>query len=1727
MKNKNMPETGASDGIVAQRLKILAAFTLLVTTAANGAGIELISERFDAPAVSTSADSHSGEPAVSGDGTVVVFSSKSTNLVPGNFNGFTDHIFVFDTKTGVTEHLTPNADNNSYAASINFDGTVIAFQSRASNLVAGGDGTYDDIYVYDRTAGSIELVTAGANSVSFSPSVSGDGNLVAFASRASNLDANDSNGALEDIFIHDRDAGTTSVVTAGATGTSTTPAISADGTTVAFSSNANDLVTGDNNGFNMDVFVVEVGTNNFELLTPAGNDASFVTSISGDGTLVAFQSAASNLVGNDGNGNVTDIFVHDRSAAMTTNITPTANNHSFSPSVSADGSVVVFMSRATNLAAGDTNSTERDIFLYDRTAQTTELITAGGNRFSINPSTSADGNTIAFQSRANNLVASDNNNDFNDIFLFDRGADSTSLASIVSPYPSNGGNSSSGRGSIDDSGNLVAFESFASNIVAGDMNGEFDIFVRNRSTGTTQSLTAGGNGRSEYPAISGDGTAVVFLSRATNLVAGMSGFYSDVLVHDLVTGNKELLTPGRNGSSSSPSISADGNLVVFASRASNLVIPDGNGTFSDIFLYNRTTGAIDNLTAGATGTSINPEISADGSTVVFVSNANDIVSGDNNGGVYDVFVHNVSAGTTELVTAGANSTSSNPVVNADGSVIAFASDATNLVPGDTNGRRDVFVHTRPGGLMENLTQTADSSSVGAAISDDGTIVSFHSGATNLVTNDSNANILDVFIHDRTSGTTTLLSVDGNQSSQEPSLSANGEVVAFWSGATNLSDDGNGLQVGDVFVFDPNYTPNNQPLANHDAVTTNEDVPIAITLTGSDADNDPLTFAIDDNPINGSVNLVGDVATYAPTANYNGSDSFTFTTNDGTETGAPATISITVTPVNDPPVATDLSDTVAEDTSVNISLIGIDPENDPLTFMVSTPPADGSVIVTGNIATYTPDANFNGSDNFEFTANDGTVDSAPATVSITITPVNDPPTADPTSAVTDRDVPVAIALSGADLDGDPLTFAAVPGSGPSNGSVTVAGATATYTPNPGFVGSDSFHFVSNDNSVDSPPATVSITVNDTNSAPTADNDAVVTDEDTPLPITLTGSDPDNDPLTFTLTGVPTHGTLGGVEPNLTYTPDPDYFGPDSLMFLVNDGEFDSPMATVNITVNPVNDAPVTADVSAATNEDMAVAVTLAGTDVENDALTYSVTGGPANGTLSGTAPNLTYLPNPGFTGTDTFTYLVNDGEFDSNTATVDIEVGMAPPPDYCYEPDYDRFTERGLFFWGLCNGSNRYKLRVTGGGTTTRIIFEGRLEANGGANTITPISIESDDVLDDSVPDVFSYRLKVNGTGQDGVDFTVNGSPACMLFDLSNGEGVFLGENKTPLTGDSLNLLNGEECGTTPPGTEQPIDQWTNHRGNVTTTGNVIDFTGSPNGWQHSVNSVPLSDFGVTDNYEVRFAINSDPSSAIFLVGLGLNETNHDWRDVDHGFRVRNGLLEVVESGVWQTSNGSVTSGDEISISVSAGAVEYRKNGAAFHTFFYGNSPSFYIDTAFRKGQTSLAVTLDGASAPGLPTPITDWSNVRGAVTQSGDSISYDGSLTGWRNSINSALFSTLGITGGFGVSWEVGSNPAGALWTAGIGDVESAVGWQDIEYAFRSTSGTLTIYESGTYRGTFGSVVQGDTLSIRVDGSSLEYRVNGTTVFTRAVAPNVDYYIDTAFKFGAITLDGFRVEGLP
>jgi PKD repeat protein len=402
---------------------------------------------------------------------------------------------------------------------------------------------------------------------------------------------------------------------------------------------------------------------------------------------------------------------------------------------------------------------------------------AQGNGESWWAALSADGRYAAFDSAATNLVAGDTNGCL-DVFVRDRLTGETERVSVASDGTQSNGDSGSPAISAD--GRCLAFVSDATNLVSGDTNGYRDVFVHDRETGETTRVSlsssgAQGNNWSGWPvAISGDGRCVAWVAAASNLVSGDTNGWEDVFVRDRQTGQTERVSVGPGGAQSnalsySPAISWDGRHVAFVSCATNLVAGDTNAR-PDVFVRDRQTGKTERVSVASGGSQANdcslyaygsfymtPGISADGRYVAFWSLATNLVPGDTNGFV-DVFVHDRETGATERASvsnegAQSNGMSCSPAISADGRYVAFTSEATNLAPGDANGRDDIFVHDRQTGATERASvssegiQGNDDSFYPIALSADGRHVGFPSYASNLVTGDTNG-LVDAFVRDR-------------------------------------------------------------------------------------------------------------------------------------------------------------------------------------------------------------------------------------------------------------------------------------------------------------------------------------------------------------------------------------------------------------------------------------------------------------------------------------------------------------------------------------------------------------------------------------------------------------------------------------------------------------------------------------------------------------------------------------------------------------------------------------------------------------------------------------------------------------------------------------------------------------------------------------------------------------------------------------------------------------------
>lgn len=391
-----------------------------------------------------------------------------------------------------------------------------------------------------------------------------------------------------------------------------------------------------------------------------GNGDSTLPSISSDGTYVAFASVATNLVSNQ-SGLSQQIYVRNRSSQETECVSTSAsgslgNDFSSFPSISADGRYVAFYSLSTNLVPNDTNA-HADVFVYDRQSKQIERVSvsssgAQGNGDSNDPSISANGRYVVYKSNASNLVAGDTNGTW-DVFIYDRQTKQTERATVSSNGTQANDTSDFFRPVVSGDGRYVAFNSLASNLVAGDTNGTWDVFVRDRQNKTTARVSVSNsssqaNGESHWPSISSDGRFITFYSYASNLVSGDTNNTADVFLRDLTANTTEMVSVSSsaiqgNDASNDPSISDDGRFVVFKSLAANLVSGDTNATW-DVYIRDRqanTTNRVgvssQNIQSNDTCDNYGPKVSGDGRWVAYNSAASNLVTNDTNSS-WDVFV---------------------------------------------------------------------------------------------------------------------------------------------------------------------------------------------------------------------------------------------------------------------------------------------------------------------------------------------------------------------------------------------------------------------------------------------------------------------------------------------------------------------------------------------------------------------------------------------------------------------------------------------------------------------------------------------------------------------------------------------------------------------------------------------------------------------------------------------------------------------------------------------------------------------------------------------------------------------------------------------------------------------------------------------------------------------------------------------------------------------------------
>jgi len=712
-----------------------------------------------------------------------------------------------------------------------------------------------DVFLYDRLLGTTALVSHGAGSASTAgeqrseePVISADGGYVAFASYARDLTPGlaDVLPGRKNVFLYERATGRVTLVsrhagsTAAATNLSEGPFLNADGSYVGFTSSATDLVPGQlQTPGSSQVFLYERTTGAMTLVSrrgasaqQAGDSSSTLNAMSADGRYLAFSSLARDLVAgqSDSNGDA-DIFLFDRLAGAATLVShqagsalATANAVSGSPSLSADGRYLAFASQATNLVSGVTgDDPQSDVFLYDRLVGTVALVSrSAGSPNAVDPRggdqplISGDGSAIVYFDA----------NPYQEIVqshVFDRLAGTTAVVAQFAGATFEPPSALSDPLSISADGRYVVYTRFV-NAGGPTPFSSTQAFILDRVSGVTtlMSHTDGlpgqrGNDSAFVPILSADGNWVAFLSLASDLVAGKkdSNREPDVFLYERATAVNRIVSLHARGLASltalgrsqTPSVSGDGRFVAFVSDAAGLFPGhvDSNRA-PDVFVYDR----ISKKTVLASRSSASPNasgnagseaatISRDGNYVLFGSQATDLVPGQqDSAGTFDTFLFDRRTGLTTLVSRSrvspvqtANGASSAGGLSADGSVVAFSSLATDLVPqAKTHPFYDVFTFDRQKGAVTLVSRSATASQTGnsgsffSSMSPDGNFIAFGSSATDLVAGVADTNGEgDAFLFQRSTGKTTLLSRTGGGSGpagggEQPSVSADGRYATF-------------------------------------------------------------------------------------------------------------------------------------------------------------------------------------------------------------------------------------------------------------------------------------------------------------------------------------------------------------------------------------------------------------------------------------------------------------------------------------------------------------------------------------------------------------------------------------------------------------------------------------------------------------------------------------------------------------------------------------------------------------------------------------------------------------------------------------------------------------------------------------------------------------------------------------------------------------------------------------
>lgn len=448
--------------------------------------------------------------------------------------------------------------------------------------------------------------------------------------------------------------------------------------------------------------------------------------------------------------------------------------------------------------------------------------------------------------------------------------------------------------------------------------------------------------------------------------------------------------------------------------------------------------------------------------------------------------------------------------------------------------------------------------------------------------------------------------------------------------------------------------NDSPIAQDFMVTTKEDQPVSFEPKISDVDGDTLSLTIVAKPQFGELTISNNRLRYVPNSNAFGEDQFSYIVIDSLgEESARALVTIVVEPVNDKPVSQALNYEVDEDSSLLITPQASDADNDSLSYLWLAQPSQGQLTKTIDGWVYKPTANFNGSDQFYYHANDGQGFSARALVRITVNAVDDAPVANDRHYSLIEDVPTAVKLSATDVDRDQISYQVL--SQPLHGKLTGTAPNLIYTPNSAYVGLDEFSYTAKANGTTSATAKVTIAVIERNDPPVISGQNLGTNEDEPLVISFTGSDPEGEPVSFEIVSRPRNGVLTGTGSQRTYQPAADFFGTDSFTVKAYDGAVYSQPVTVSVTVAPVNDAPKVVAATFKGTEDRLFGFYIHVIDPDRDSISIEVVEQGSLGTATQVGLNTEYEPLANQFGTDTIKVRAFDGQVYSEVTDITVEI----------------------------------------------------------------------------------------------------------------------------------------------------------------------------------------------------------------------------------------------------------------------------------------------------------------------------------------------------------------------------------------------------------------------------------------------------------------------------------------